>query len=147
MNSDDSIDLEVGRRVQSVRKARGLNQADIADAIGITQSRVSAKEAGRTLAELVGVAERLSVPAGAFLPGGQMPRVERELTGGEAELLALVQKKKGLDAIALVRLGEVVYRGPAPGSSVADDGLLLRAPDGRWLFVEADRCWPVGPAR
>lgn len=46
-----------------------------------------------------------------------------------------------------VRLGEVVYRGPAPGASVADDGLLLRAPDGRWLFVEADRCWPVGPAR
>lgn len=42
-----------------------------------------------------------------------------------------------------VRSGETVFRAPAPGASVTDDGLLVRMPDGSWRFVEADRCWRV----
>lgn len=45
-------------------------------------------------------------------------------------------------AVVCKRGGEVVYRGPAHGAVVTDDGIEVRV-GGGWRWVEADRCWWV----
>jgi transcriptional regulator with XRE-family HTH domain len=64
---------EAGRRIRSIRDSRGLTQVEMARALGIPQSNVSAMERGTrglTVHQVVKLAKVLKVSADEILIGG-----------------------------------------------------------------------------
>jgi len=67
----DPIDVEVGLNLRRLRRVRGLSQADVGDALGITFQQVQKYERGAnrvSASMLVKAARFLGVPAADLLP-------------------------------------------------------------------------------
>lgn len=63
------VDVAVGALVRSVRRLRGLSQAEVAERVGLSQAAVSRMEAGRrplSLSESVAVETELDLPPGSL---------------------------------------------------------------------------------
>ncbi len=99
------VHAEIGRRVKALREQRELLQESLATSIGVTQSRVSAKERGAapwSVEELYAAAALLGVPVSSLLPEQPMPPVGLALTDDEAAIVRFVRKGRGMDAIDVV---------------------------------------------
>lgn len=68
MNIDQAREI-IRRNVKSIRKSRGMTQAELADKAGVAQAYVAQIEGGRTpsLETLVNLAEALNVPPDLLL--------------------------------------------------------------------------------
>ena len=67
----DDILQGIGRNIQDIRKSRGMNQGQLADAAGVDRAYISLVENGKqnlTLAALVRLSEALSVPVSGVIP-------------------------------------------------------------------------------
>ena len=67
----DDILLGIGQNIQDIRKSRGMNQGQLADAAGVDRAYISLVENGKqnlTLAALVRLSEALSVPVSGVIP-------------------------------------------------------------------------------
>jgi DNA-binding XRE family transcriptional regulator len=65
----DAIDFQIGRRIRMRRRHLGMNQSDLARAIGVTFQQVHKYETGQsavTAARLFAVAAALGCPVGYF---------------------------------------------------------------------------------
>ena len=83
--SPDPFDVEVGARVRTVRKARGISQSDLADAAGITFQQVQKYERGAnriSASMLQRISRHLGVPMSELLgeaPGSEASNVDWSL--------------------------------------------------------------------
>lgn len=69
---DENLNQQLGATVAAFRRQRGLDQATLAAALGVSQAQASRLERGEntwSVAQMVTVAEALGVPATALLPG------------------------------------------------------------------------------
>ena len=67
----DDILLGIGQNIQDIRKSRGMNQGQLAEAAGVDRAYISLVENGKqnlTLAALVKLSEALSVPVSGVIP-------------------------------------------------------------------------------
>ena len=67
----DDILLGIGQNIQDIRKSRGMNQGQLAEAAGVDRAYISLVENGKqnlTLAALVRLSEALSVPVSGVIP-------------------------------------------------------------------------------
>lgn len=72
MSNEQSIYIEIGKRIREERKALGFNQSDLAKEIGLTRTSVVNIEVGRQrlpIHMLYRVAIALSIPINDLLPG------------------------------------------------------------------------------
>ncbi len=102
--SRDAGLVELGATVRSLRKARELTQAQLADAAGLTAETLSRIEGGKlnvTASTIMRLATALDVAPGALFKGAVSDRRESSLRPGEQRLLNLVQS---LDAHQLDKL-------------------------------------------
>ena len=66
----ENINVEVGKRIQVLRRGQGLNQEELADICGLHRSHLGAVERGElnvTLVTLERIAASLGVPLNQFL--------------------------------------------------------------------------------
>ena len=81
----------VGRRIRTLRKARGLTQAQLAEATGLPQSQISQIESGARLGSTIQLdaARRLAFALGVSLDAvaGVPTDVESELVPAAADLV------------------------------------------------------------
>lgn len=104
----------IGKRIKEARKAAGVVQAALADAIGVTQSTVSLWEMGETspTAENSAAAavflhvsfEWLATGRGEMTYGVQSPRAEYALPDEHKELLRLFSRLSPKRRAALIEL-------------------------------------------
>lgn len=82
MNSRGHI-VVLGQRVRAIRKMRGLNRQQVADAARIAMTTVRYLECGRqgdtTLHTLVGLSQALGVPVGVLIGERPVPSVDPHL--------------------------------------------------------------------
>ena len=67
----DQVLIGIGNNIQNLRKARGMNQGQLADIAGVDRAYISLVENGKqnlTLGALVKLSESLSVPVSALVP-------------------------------------------------------------------------------
>ena len=68
----DPIHVHVGLRLREMRIARGLTQAQLGMAVGVTMQQIQKYEKGRNRVSatmIYGLARRLAVPISAFFEG------------------------------------------------------------------------------
>ena len=67
----DQVLIGIGNNIQNLRKARGMNQGQLADIAGVDRAYISLVENGKqnlTLGALVKLSESLSVSVSALVP-------------------------------------------------------------------------------
>ena len=67
----DQVLIGIGNNIQNLRKARGMNQGQLADIAGVDRAYISLVENGKqnlTLGALVKLSDSLSVPVSALVP-------------------------------------------------------------------------------
>ena len=67
----EQVLIGIGNNIQNLRKARGMNQGQLADIAGVDRAYISLVENGKqnlTLGALVKLSESLSVPVSALVP-------------------------------------------------------------------------------
>jgi transcriptional regulator with XRE-family HTH domain len=72
MSDPAQIDVDVGMALRAARLSRGLRQDDLANLLGVDRSTIARYESGArsmSVATLIKVAQLLSRPVIAFLPG------------------------------------------------------------------------------
>lgn len=131
----NSLEPGVGRRVAEARRAAGLNQTEVAGAVGLHRTAVSKIESGRRgvdSVELGRLAELLGRPVEWFLaaPGRTLSR-DRLFEAGRKEVLRLARKHGATN----VRVFGSVARGEAAAGSDVD--LLVEMRPGRTLLDQA----------
>lgn len=86
--SPKAVDVEVGARIRSQRRANGLSQTTVARALGITFQQVQKYENGTNrvgASRLQNLANVLGVPVGFFFDGNSRQAMESEM---QTDLLA-----------------------------------------------------------
>ena len=95
MNAPDDIDIEVGRRLRSLRLSKGLSQSDLAIAGGIKFQQIQKYERGEnriSASMLCHLAARLDVSPLALLPVAER--------AGEGEIV--LRSRETADAVVLL---------------------------------------------
>ncbi len=96
----------VGSRIRESRLARGMTQADLAAAVGVTRSAVAQWEterAGQIRGNLTRIASVLGVSVQFLLDGSSPPMSERPENGSELALLRLYRNCTEDDRAFLLR--------------------------------------------
>jgi transcriptional regulator with XRE-family HTH domain len=119
------VDVEVGRRIRELRRARGLSQTELATAAGVTFQQLQKYERGAnrvSASKLVKVAAHLSVPA-SYLLGEQEGPAPAPFGGLPPELVRLVG---ALDQVKSPKVREALH---ALVLALAEAGAASRAAD------------------
>lgn len=106
MTDADSAPLSAGARVRVLRRARGMTQSDLADAIGVSRSAVAQWESGRAgqaTPHLRRVADVLGVSVDHLL-GPDASAAPIAMTGDERALLSLYRTVASSDRQLLLLL-------------------------------------------
>lgn len=72
MSNEQSIYIEIGKRIREERKALGFNQTDLAQEVGILRTSIANIEAGRQrlpIYMLYRIATALGITVNDLLPG------------------------------------------------------------------------------
>ena len=112
----------VGRVLAELRKESGLNQGDVADAVGVGQaawSKIERGDSALTIEQLYAAARRLELDASDVLRYAELVRREAEVQGVEVELA----RHKPRDALAA---GLVLVAGATLGVLVVEAILKSR---------------------
>lgn len=86
---------ELAKKVATLRKAYGMNQAELANALGLSRSAIAALETGRTSnanKHLPKLAALFQVPVELFLGGLVEQRSTMELSADERDLIDLYRR-------------------------------------------------------
>lgn len=111
---------EAGRRIRSLREARGITQVELAKALGIPQSNVSEMERGvrgLTVHQTVKLARALKVSTDALLLGGS----NGSGTSGPPVSLKLLRRLQKLESLpaarqrVVLKLIDALLEQPVPG--------------------------------
>lgn len=104
----DSVYAEVGARVAELRRARGVTQAMLADAVGVAQPGIVLREQGRTpwtVRDIIAAAELLACLPADLLPTSPAPRASLDLTADEIAMIYAARRGLMLEASkALIRV-------------------------------------------
>lgn len=111
-HAPDEIDIEVGRRLRSFRLSKGISQADLADAGGITFQQIQKYERGEnriSASMLCHLARRLGLNPVVLLPwepveGADMPVVWSREAAEAAAMLDAMTEADQRRAIKILRL-------------------------------------------
>ena len=79
IETDAAIDAAVGRRIRTLRIARGISQSEIAKALGVTFQQVQKYEKGTnriSVSRLQQTAELFGVPAAVFFNEPDAPAID-----------------------------------------------------------------------
>ncbi|WP_077105467.1 MULTISPECIES: helix-turn-helix domain-containing protein [Agrobacterium] len=99
--SPKAVDVEVGARIRSQRRANGLSQTTVARALGITFQQVQKYENGTNrvgASRLQNLANVLGVPVGFFFDGNSRQAMESEMQTdlpAANDLTAFLQSAEG----------------------------------------------------
>jgi transcriptional regulator with XRE-family HTH domain len=96
----DPVDGHVGARIRQVRRARGVNQEQLAESLGLTYQQVQKYEraANRVSAsKLYQIARLLETPVGAFFEGLEATDARRPDTPPAPDLTAFLQTAESSD--------------------------------------------------
>ena len=107
---DQTIDLQLGRRLRGRRRLMGLTQNQLALMVGVRFQQIQKYESGAnriSAARLWQLAEALQVPIGYFYDGLSETQVRKEREPAEARTGEVMARKETLDLIrAYYQLGE-----------------------------------------
>ncbi|BCI68982.1 hypothetical protein AAJCM20276_36060 (plasmid) [Acetobacter aceti] len=87
--------IELSKKIATLRKAYGMNQAELAEAVGLSRSAIAALETGRTSSankHLPKLAELFQVPLELFLGGMVDQKSTMELSSDECDLIDLYRR-------------------------------------------------------
>ncbi|WP_029605971.1 helix-turn-helix domain-containing protein [Kozakia baliensis] len=90
-----SPSAELGKRIQMLRKAAGMSQQQLAEALSVSRSAVTFWETGREGSankHFRGLADILGVPMEAFLTGMAEENIQIDLTLDEHDLIQLYRR-------------------------------------------------------
>ncbi|MCC0807549.1 helix-turn-helix transcriptional regulator [Methylobacterium sp. W2] len=130
MNTKSATDVDrtVGLRITTLRKAKGLSQTELGQAIGVTFQQVQKYEKGANRVSggrLQQVAQVLEVPVSALF-GESEPEGQSEVFGflaetGAVEILrayvAIDNEQLRRDVLQLVRTAAKIGAGPVEGNA------------------------------
>jgi len=107
------LNIEVGRRIKTLRKARNETQAQMGEKLGVVQQSIAAWEAGRTfpaIENIVGMNREYGVTADYILGIAEDPEVKPEYTLAQDMQLADALPDTIRDGVAaLIRLERAKY--------------------------------------
>lgn len=106
-SSDMSDSHAIGERIRLARRARGLTQEGLAEAVGVTRSAVAQWETGRAgqiTGNLSRIAAVLDVSVEHLMAGSEAPVRARGLRGDELAMLRLYRECPAADQQVLLRL-------------------------------------------
>ena len=120
---------EVGRRIATLRRRRGLSLSKLAELAGISKSTLSALESGRinpTISTLWSIANALNVPFGELIPevmevdesGVSVRLIERSI-GPRMEVYRMILRPRSLRRAEAHRIGVVERITVVSGSMIA----------------------------
>jgi transcriptional regulator with XRE-family HTH domain len=110
--------VAAGARIRDARRARGMTQADLAAAIGVSRSAVAQWEtdrAGQVTVNLSRIASVLGVPVAHIIAGEATSNVVTA-DGSELALLRLYRDCNPTDRQLLLRTAVRLARGAIPAS-------------------------------
>ncbi len=96
----DPVDGHVGARIRQVRRARGVNQEQLAQSLGLTYQQVQKYEraANRVSAsKLYQIARLLETPVSTFFEGLEAPDVQAAANPPAPDLTAFLQTAESSD--------------------------------------------------
>lgn len=100
-----SLNEELGRRVQQLRKAKGFSQEELADRVGVSRQAVSKWEGGQTapdLERLLALSKQLDVTTDYLLTGQHPAAREQGLDAALFSVVATGSTVAGLLAAAML---------------------------------------------
>ncbi|MBA4010703.1 MAG: transcriptional regulator [Phenylobacterium sp.] len=120
MHVPDAIDIEVGRRLRSLRLKKGVSQVDLAEAGSITFQQVQKYERGAnrlSASMLCRFAAKLRVSPLALLPGDEDDLIE-EIAVGSREVAEAVALLSPLSRSEQQRMVQILRLAAAPFDEV-----------------------------
>lgn len=104
LNDPNPIDLHVGGRIRARRKALGMSQSVLADALGVSFQQTQKYERGAnrvSASKLYDVAKSLQVSIGYFFEGLNDPLAGEAESGASLDVHAFLMTSEGIDLAAL----------------------------------------------
>lgn len=102
----NDVDRMVGKRIQALRKARGLSQSDLAGAAGVRFQQIQKYESGAnrvSASRLWAIADALGVSIVYFFEGLEPEQVAEGQTGATQEPLAFLRDPEAIEILTLLK--------------------------------------------
>ncbi len=102
----NDVDRLVGKRIQALRKARGLSQSDLAAAAGVRFQQIQKYESGAnrvSASRLWAIADALDIDIVYFFEGLQPEQVSDGLNGDAKEPMAFLRDPEAIEILTLLK--------------------------------------------